>query len=137
MLADRNFIRVLPINKDSSQLRHGLFTLLFGLRIRSHGTYRRRLQSSTHPAYEEGEAEQTRHVDLDSLEEQRLAAVMRQAVTTNNFGAITIAMSRKPPLTLATSSSGASRRLTTCTSSLPLGKDLSSSLKMSVHRLTT
>jgi hypothetical protein len=29
--------------------------------------------------YEEGEAEQTRHVDLDSLEEQRLAAVMRQA----------------------------------------------------------
>jgi hypothetical protein len=29
--------------------------------------------------YEEGEAEQTRHVDLDNLEEQRLAAVMRQA----------------------------------------------------------
>jgi hypothetical protein len=29
--------------------------------------------------YEEGEAEQTRRVDLDSLEEQRLAAVMRQA----------------------------------------------------------
>jgi transposase InsO family protein len=28
--------------------------------------------------YEEGEAEQTCHVDLDSLEEQRLAAVMRQ-----------------------------------------------------------
>jgi hypothetical protein len=28
--------------------------------------------------YEEGEAEQTRRVDLDSLEEQRLAAVMRQ-----------------------------------------------------------
>jgi hypothetical protein len=27
--------------------------------------------------YEEGEAEQTRCVDLDSLEEQRLAAVMR------------------------------------------------------------
>jgi hypothetical protein len=29
--------------------------------------------------YEEGEAEQTRRVDLDSLEEQRLADVMRQA----------------------------------------------------------
>jgi hypothetical protein len=28
--------------------------------------------------YEEGEAEQTRRIDLDSLEEQRLAAVMRQ-----------------------------------------------------------
>jgi hypothetical protein len=29
--------------------------------------------------YEEGEGEQTRHIYLDSLEEQRLAAVMRQA----------------------------------------------------------
>jgi hypothetical protein len=29
--------------------------------------------------YEEGEAEQTRRIDLDSLEEQRLTAVMRQA----------------------------------------------------------
>jgi hypothetical protein len=29
--------------------------------------------------YEEGEAEQTRRVDLDSLEEQRLVVVMRQA----------------------------------------------------------
>jgi hypothetical protein len=29
--------------------------------------------------YEEGEAEQTRRINLDSLEEQRLAAVMRQA----------------------------------------------------------
>jgi hypothetical protein len=29
--------------------------------------------------YEEGEAEQTHRIDLDSLEEQRLAAVMRQA----------------------------------------------------------
>jgi hypothetical protein len=29
--------------------------------------------------YEEGEAEQTRRVDLDNLEEQRLVAVMRQA----------------------------------------------------------
>jgi hypothetical protein len=29
--------------------------------------------------YEEGEAEQTRRVDLDSLKEQRLAAVMKQA----------------------------------------------------------
>jgi hypothetical protein len=29
--------------------------------------------------YKEGEAEQTRCIDLDSLEEQRLAAVMRQA----------------------------------------------------------
>jgi hypothetical protein len=29
--------------------------------------------------YEEGKAEQTRHIDLDSLEDQRLAAVMRQA----------------------------------------------------------
>jgi hypothetical protein len=29
--------------------------------------------------YEEGEAEQTRRIDLDSLKEQRLATVMRQA----------------------------------------------------------
>jgi hypothetical protein len=29
--------------------------------------------------YEEGEAEQTRRIDLDSLEEQRLSTVMRQA----------------------------------------------------------
>jgi hypothetical protein len=29
--------------------------------------------------YEEGEAEQTRRMDLNSLEEQRLAAVVRQA----------------------------------------------------------
>jgi hypothetical protein len=29
--------------------------------------------------YDEGEAEQTRQIDLDSLEEQRLAAIMRQA----------------------------------------------------------
>jgi hypothetical protein len=29
--------------------------------------------------YEEGEDEQTRRIDLDSLEEQRLTAVMRQA----------------------------------------------------------
>jgi hypothetical protein len=29
--------------------------------------------------YKEGEAEQTRRVDLDSLEEQRMAAVMREA----------------------------------------------------------
>jgi hypothetical protein len=29
--------------------------------------------------YEEGEAEHTRHIDFDSLEEQRLVAVMRQA----------------------------------------------------------
>jgi hypothetical protein len=29
--------------------------------------------------YEEGEAEQTRHIDLDSLEKQRLTTVMRQA----------------------------------------------------------
>jgi hypothetical protein len=32
--------------------------------------------------YKEGEAEQTRRIDLDSLEEQRLTVVMRQAVTT-------------------------------------------------------
>jgi hypothetical protein len=29
--------------------------------------------------YEEGEADQTHRVDHDSLEEQRLAAIMRQA----------------------------------------------------------
>jgi hypothetical protein len=29
--------------------------------------------------YKEGEVEQTRRIDLDSLEEQRLAAIMRQA----------------------------------------------------------
>jgi hypothetical protein len=36
-------------SKDSSQFRHGLFTLLFGLQIRSCATYRRCLWSSTHP----------------------------------------------------------------------------------------
>jgi hypothetical protein len=54
----------------------------------------------------------------------------------NNFDAITTTMSRKPHLTLATSSSGASRKPTACTSSLPLGRNLSSLLKLSAHRLT-
>jgi hypothetical protein len=85
--------------------------------------------------YEEGEAEKTRRVDLDSLKEQRLAAIMRKPVTINNFDDITTATLGKPPLTLATSSSGASRRPTACTNSLPLGRDLSSSLKLSAHPL--
>jgi hypothetical protein len=74
--------------------------------------------------YEEGEAEQTHRIDLDSLEEQRLAAVM-----TNNYIAIMIATLGKLPSTLATSSLDASRRQAACTSSLPLGKDPSSSRK--------
>jgi hypothetical protein len=85
--------------------------------------------------YEEGEAEQTRRVDLDSLEEQRLAAVMRQLTTTNNSDAITTATLRKLPSTLATSSSDASRRPMAFTSSLPLGRDPSSLPKLSAHPL--
>jgi hypothetical protein len=85
---------------------------------------------------EEGEAEQTRRVDLDSLEEQRLAAVMRdKPIMTNNFNDTMTATLRKLPSMLATSSSGASRRPMACTSSLPLGKDPSSSLKLSAYPL--
>jgi hypothetical protein len=54
---------------------------------------------------------------------------------TNNFDAIMIATLRKIPSTLATSSSGASRRLTACISSLPPRKDPSSSPKSSAHPL--
>jgi hypothetical protein len=78
--------------------------------------------------YEEGEAKQTRHIDLDSLEEQRLAAVM-----TKSYVAIMIATLRKLPSMLATSSLDASRRLTPCTSSLPLRRDPSSSRKSSAR----
>jgi hypothetical protein len=63
--------------------------------------------------YEEGEAEQTRRVDLDSLEEQRLATIMNKLITANNSYGITIATLGKLPSTLATSSPGASRRPTT------------------------
>jgi hypothetical protein len=79
--------------------------------------------------YEEGEAEQTRHINLDGLEEQRLTAVMRQARMTNSYVATTIAMLRRPPSTLVTSSLDASKRLMACTSSLPRGRDPSSSQK--------
>jgi hypothetical protein len=79
--------------------------------------------------YKEGEAEQTCRIDLDSLEEQRLTAVMRQGRMTSSYVATTIAMLGKPPSTLATSSLDASKKLTACTSSLPLGRDLSSSRK--------
>jgi hypothetical protein len=79
--------------------------------------------------YEEGEAEQTRRIDLDSLEEKRLAAVMRQARHTNSYVGIMIATLGKLPSTLVTSSLDASRRPKTCTSSLPLGRDPSSSRK--------
>jgi hypothetical protein len=54
-------------------------------------------------------------------------------VMTNSYVAIMIATLGKLPSTLPTSSSNASRRLTTCTSSLPLGRDLSSSQKSSVR----
>jgi hypothetical protein len=79
--------------------------------------------------YKEGEAEQTHRID--SLEEQRLAAVMRQArhdqqlqryhdrnvrETSFNVGDLVLRLSRKPM---------------TCTSSLPLGRDPSSSPKSS------
>jgi hypothetical protein len=52
---------------------------------------------------------------------------------TNSYVAIMIAMLGKLPSTLATSSSYASRRPTACTSSLTLGRDLSSSQKSSAH----
>jgi hypothetical protein len=65
--------------KDPSQLSHGLLArfLVYGLKaiLPTDVTFGApRLQF-----YEEGEAEQTHRVDLDSLEEQRMAAVMRQA----------------------------------------------------------
>jgi hypothetical protein len=50
-------------------------------------------------------------------------------VMTNNYVAIMIATSGKPPSTLATSSLDAFRRPTACISSLPLGRDPSSSRK--------
>jgi hypothetical protein len=64
--------------KDPSQLRHRLFTLfsVYGLEaiLPTDVTFGvPRIQ------FYEGEAEQTRRVDLDNLEELRLAAVMRQA----------------------------------------------------------
>jgi hypothetical protein len=52
--------------------------------------------------YEEGQAEQTRRVNLYSLEEQRLTAVMRQARHDQQLRGITIATLRRPSLTLAT-----------------------------------
>jgi hypothetical protein len=63
-------------SQDSSQLRHKLFALLSGLRILPTDVA---IGAPRIQFYEEGEAEQTRRIDLDSLEEQRLAAVMRQA----------------------------------------------------------
>jgi hypothetical protein len=53
---------------------------------------------------------------------------------TNSYVAIMIATSRKLPSTLETSSLDASKRPTTCTSSLPLGRDPSSSQKLSAHQ---
>jgi hypothetical protein len=52
--------------------------------------------------YKEGEAEKTRHVILDSLEEQRVVAVMRQARHNQQLCRSTIATSRSAPLTLVT-----------------------------------
>jgi hypothetical protein len=61
---------------------------------------------------------------------------MRQEpVMTNNSDAIMIVTLRKLPSTLATSSSGASRRPMACISSLPLGRGPSSSPKLSAHPL--
>jgi hypothetical protein len=83
--------------------------------------------------YEEGEVEQTRRVDLDNLEEHRLAAVMRQArhdqqlrryhdcnvwETSFNIGDLVLRCIQKTDA---------------CISSLPLGNDPSSSLKLSSH----
>jgi hypothetical protein len=65
--------------KDPSQLHYGFLTLLLGLWLRSHITHRVTFRAPHIQFYEEGEAEQTRRVDLDSLEEHRLATVMRQA----------------------------------------------------------
>jgi hypothetical protein len=66
---------------DPSQLYYRILAFLPGLRLRSHPTYHATFGTPRIQFYEEGEAEKTRHVDLDSLEEQRMAAVMRQAVT--------------------------------------------------------
>jgi sensor histidine kinase YesM len=52
--------------------------------------------------YEEGEAEKTRHVDLDNLEEQRVTAVMRQAHHDQQLRRYMIITSRSAPSTLAT-----------------------------------
>jgi hypothetical protein len=52
---------------------------------------------------------------------------------TNSYVITMIATLRKLPLTLATSSSDTSRRLAACTSSLPLGRDPSSSQKLSAR----
>jgi hypothetical protein len=83
--------------------------------------------------YEEGEAEQTRRIDLDTLEEQRLTAVMRQArhdqqlrryhdrnINESSFNVGDLVLRR--------------RRLMACTSSLPLGRDPSSSRKSSARQ---
>jgi hypothetical protein len=86
--------------------------------------------------YEDGEAKQTSRVDLDSLEEQRLAVVMRLALHEQQLQSYHGCNVKKRPLTSATLSSGAFRRPTACISSLPLGRDPSSSLKLSAHPLT-
>jgi hypothetical protein len=83
--------------------------------------------------YEEEEAEQTCRVDLDSLEEQRLAAVMRQARHDQQLRRNHDHNVKETSLTPATLSLDASRRSTTCTSSLPLGRDPSSSRKLSAR----
>jgi hypothetical protein len=87
--------------------------------------------------YEEGEAEQTRCVNLNSLEEQRLAAVMRQARHEQQLRRYHDRNVKETSSTLATSSSSASRRPMACTSSLPLGRDPSLSTKLSAHPLIT
>jgi hypothetical protein len=58
---------------------NGLLALLSGLWIRSRSTCDVAFGAPRIQFCEEGEAEQTRPIDLDNLEEQRLATVMRQA----------------------------------------------------------
>jgi hypothetical protein len=79
--------------------------------------------------YEEGEVEQTRRIDLDSLEEQRLAAVMRQSRHDQQLRCYHDHNVRETSFNVATSSLDASRRPTACISSLPPGRDPSSSRK--------
>jgi hypothetical protein len=83
--------------------------------------------------YEEGEAEQTRRIDLDSLEEQRLAAVMRQAHHDQQLCRYHDRNVRETSFNVGDLVLAASRRPTACTSSMPLGRDPSPSRKLSAR----
>jgi hypothetical protein len=65
--------------EDPSQLSHGLLALFLVYGSKAILPTDVTFGAPRIQFYEEGEAEQTHRVDLDSLEEQRMAAVMRQA----------------------------------------------------------